>query len=180
MSENREIFERFNEAVIECLRLAGYEFDLPLGFVSDTKIRYDIKGKVSGEASWKRVGSEKHYTLRFNKEAILNHTEDMIKETIPHEVAHLVCYARPELGKNHNRGWKHVCKILGGNGERCHSYSLTPGRKTKKHIYMNDGGVFHMGTVQHNRLHRGTHRYRCPKGYSVQPQHYTGRFVYKS
>jgi hypothetical protein len=43
---------------------------------------------------------------------------------VAHEVAHLVCYARPDLGRKHDMGWKRVCVALGGDGKRTHSYDV--------------------------------------------------------
>jgi predicted SprT family Zn-dependent metalloprotease len=65
------------------------------------------------------------FSLRFNCELIQGeHFDDMMSNTVPHEVAHLVCYARPELGRKHDAGWKRVCVALGGNGKRTHNYDV--------------------------------------------------------
>jgi len=35
-------------------------------------------------------------------------------DTIPHEVAHLVCFCNSRFGVDHDHGWKSVCRDLGG------------------------------------------------------------------
>ncbi len=82
-------------------------------------IRFDLSGRGAGQAG--RNNFVDHY-LRFNNTMMENDSwEHIINETVPHEVAHLVCMIDPRLGKNHDTGWKKVCLMLGGNGKRCHS-----------------------------------------------------------
>ena len=122
-------------------------------------IAFNLTGRVAGWASCKinpvtRVTSG--HRLRFNRDLITgNHFEDMRDNTVPHEVAHLVCDVRPDLGRNHDAGWRRVCIALGGNGrtrhdsdvvvrgrwdyltDRGHKVSLT----TRYHTYVQSGGV---------------------------------------
>jgi predicted SprT family Zn-dependent metalloprotease len=91
-------------------------------------IAFNLTGRVAGWASCKinRVtGATTEHRLRFNRELILGqHFEDMRDNTVPHEVAHLVCWVRPDLGRNHNPGWRRVCMQLGGNGAMRHDYDV--------------------------------------------------------
>jgi predicted SprT family Zn-dependent metalloprotease len=43
----------------------------------------------------------------------------MLEDTVPHEIAHFVCQVKG-LGKNHDEGWRKVCRELGGNGITCY------------------------------------------------------------
>lgn len=104
--------------------------------LEDTEISYDLKGQCAGQA----IHRQGNYSLRFNLEAIEKDFDEMVNETIPHEVAHLVCYVRPSLGRNHNRGWKSVCQKLGGNADRTHSIELSRARKVKRFVYILDDG----------------------------------------
>ena len=91
-------------------------------------IAFNLRGRVAGWAGCKFCAltrKAKDFSLRFNSELIQgDHFEDMITNTVPHEVAHLVCYARPELGRKHDAGWKQVCMALGGDGKRTHNYDV--------------------------------------------------------
>jgi len=37
----------------------------------------------------------------------------LLNDTIPHEVAHVVCNVYPQFGCDHDEGWKNVCKLFG-------------------------------------------------------------------
>lgn len=91
-------------------------------------ISYNLRGRVAGWAGCKfcmMTRKATSFSLRFNRELIQGkHFEDIRDETVPHEVAHLVCYARPELGRKHDMGWKRVCLALGGNGKTRHDYDV--------------------------------------------------------
>ena len=122
-------------------------------------IAFNLRGRVAGWAGCKFCAltrQAKDFSLRFNREIIQgDHFEDMMNFTIPHEIAHLICYSRPELGRKHDAGWKRVCMALGGDGKRTHSYDVVVrgrwdyitdrGNKvsvTKKyHAYVQAGGT---------------------------------------
>jgi predicted SprT family Zn-dependent metalloprotease len=129
------------------------------GVKINPSIAFNLRGRVAGWAGCKfcfLTRKATQFSLRFNRELITgNHFDDMMNNTVPHEVAHLVCYARPELGRKHDGGWKRVCMALGGNGDRCHNYDVVVkgrwdyltdlGNKvsvTKKHhAYVQQGGT---------------------------------------
>jgi hypothetical protein len=52
--------------------------------------------------------------------------DHMLNDTVPHEVAHTVCQRFPEFGRNHDGGWKSVCRALGGNGKTKYTVSDAP------------------------------------------------------
>jgi predicted SprT family Zn-dependent metalloprotease len=90
--------------------------------LSDVQVRFDLRGRCAGVAGYKGgLFGKRSYFLRFNRDML--HTDafkHLIEDTVPHEIAHLTCFMRPELGSNHDAGWKRVCRELGGSGERCH------------------------------------------------------------
>lgn len=141
-------FNHFESKVQECLKKAQEMFNLSEDFLN-VDIRFDLKGKTAAYA----IRKNNKLSLRFNVEAIEQEFDDMINDTIPHEVAHLVCYVKPFLGKNHNHGWKRVCKKLGGTGNRTHSYGLTKAKTTYVHAYkLDDGTIIKLGTNRHNKI----------------------------
>jgi predicted SprT family Zn-dependent metalloprotease len=86
-------------------------------------IRFDLTGRCAGIAGRNSAGQ---YYLRFNTTMMMDDAsyQHILTDTVPHEVAHLVCLKRPQLGTAHNPGWKRVCSALGGNGKRCHSMEV--------------------------------------------------------
>ena len=132
--------------------------------IEDAEIRFDLKGHCAGQAM-KKNGK---YILRFNPEAIEKDFNDMANNNIPHEVAHLVCFVRPMLGRNHDRGWKNVCVALGGSGERTHSIELSRARKVKRYVYsLDDGTEILLTKARHNKVQA------YPHGYMYMPAKYT-------
>lgn len=126
-----------------------YGGDLPA-----INIEYYKRGYAAGKAKVNRLYQE--YTVMFNLNAIDNYFDEMIAEVVPHELAHLVCFAKPELGKNHDKGWKRVCKRLGGTGERCHTFDLEPARKINKFVYVATCGTkVELGKIRHNKVQKG-------------------------
>ncbi|MCA1800818.1 MAG: SprT-like domain-containing protein, partial [Actinobacteria bacterium] len=103
------------EVVQQCMQRAEREFHVDMSKVT---VRFDLKGCAAGMAGWTPRGG---YYLRLNTTMIqgsgYNH---IVNDTIPHEVAHLVCFMMPHLGSGHNNGWKRVCRHLGGTGETYH------------------------------------------------------------
>ena len=149
----------FTAFVKLCIEAAEAKY----GKMPPIEIRYDIRGKTAGYAGWKVnrwTGEKSCYALRFNREAITKHWEEMVKSTIPHEVAHIVCAVFPELGgENHNWKWAQVDRSLGGTGERCHNMELTPGRKTNRYVYkLPCGEEVIVGPKHHSALQKGKYK----------------------
>lgn len=61
---------------------------------------------------------DKIHCITYSIYHIQNRYENVLNNTIPHEIAHFVCRIH-NLGNNHDEGWKFVCRELGGNGQRC-------------------------------------------------------------
>lgn len=123
-------------------------------------IAFNLRGRVAGWAGCRfcRVTRQANqFTLRFNCDLIQGqHFEDMRDETVPHEVAHLVCYARPELGRKHNDGWRRVCLALGGNGKTRHSYDVS--HAAGSIVYVSDRGhEIKLSKIRHAKIQAGAY-----------------------
>lgn len=151
------------KATHECLAKASQMFNVNL-HPGNVTIQVNIRGTVAG---WARNARNGVYRLRFNPEAIINYPEQMA-DTIPHEVAHLVCYANPRLGSGHDAGWKRVCRMLGGDDSRTHDMVLTKVREKERvrYIYNVLGVACTVGPRQHQNIQTGK------RGYSFNhPKH---------
>lgn len=122
MDRFAEITRKTQEVLARAEKLYGVKIN--------PSIAFNLRGRVAGWAGCRfcRVTRQAtQFTLRFNQDLINGkHFEDMRDETVPHEVAHLVCYARPDLGRKHDAGWRRVCIALGGNGNTRHDYDVVP------------------------------------------------------
>ena len=143
-------------------------YDVPQ--LRDTDIKFDIRSyNFVGQARVRtnKYSGQREYTLRLNPKAVEENYDDMLNDTIPHEIAHLVNYAKPSTGRRHNRGWKRVCLALGGNGQRCvenNAYDLDqPTLEERKinhdarrpYVYTDSTGTERRLTkVRHNKLQR--------------------------
>ena len=111
------------------------------------------KGRRAGSCGtkWGRTTIELNAHQASESDAIHN-------LTIPHEVAHMVCQVAPVYGTGHNRGWKAVCRALGGDGQRCYDaeargVTVVRSRRVTEYYYenQNKAGVW-VGPVHHARL----------------------------
>lgn len=140
----------FTRLVYTKLEEAAQMFGLEALYNVD--VRFNVRGQVGGRAGKRSTGE---LYLEFNPEAVAKYWDDMVKNTIPHEVAHLVCFANPKLGRNHNRGWQAICRRLGGSSNRCHSYVLEKAKKVRQFLYCNEQGnqqIFK--TTRHNKMQK--------------------------
>jgi predicted SprT family Zn-dependent metalloprotease len=154
-------FDAIRNKTSEVLALATKLYGVDLKPV----IQFNLRGRVAGWAKCKICAGQKTYTLRFNRELIQGkHFQDIRDETVAHEVAHLVCYARPELGRKHDMGWKRVCLALGGNGQTRHDYDVTP--VGGGIVYVTDRGhEVVVSKIIHGKIQQGrSYRYRSGKG----------------
>jgi predicted SprT family Zn-dependent metalloprotease len=139
----------FTKLVKLCIEAAEAKF----GKLPNIEIRYDLKGRAAGQAG-RRAGV---YFVRFNKEAMQVNWEHMVQETIPHEIAHIVAFAMPQLGATgHNSQWRAISQTLGCKGARCHTMKLTPAKRRdiKRFVYEMDGKEFLVGPKHHNLIQR--------------------------
>jgi len=132
MAHKTQIRNKIKEVVEMAER--KYGFAIPYD-----RMTIEWKNKGSSAASaWHQYG---RYGLRISMESATLDMDEMLNDTIPHEVAHLVCFHNRSLGKNHNNGWKSVCRGLGGTGARTHSQVLTKARYKSQYLYRTDSGV---------------------------------------
>lgn len=151
MDRQAEIKRKTQEVLDLAQRLYGVRIN--------PSIAFNLRGRVAGWAGCRLcriTGQASQFTLRFNCELIQGkHFEDMRDETVPHEVAHLVCYARPELGRKHNDGWRRVCLALGGNGKTRHSYDVSHAGGSI--VYVTDRGhEIKLSKIRHAKIQAGT------------------------
>jgi predicted SprT family Zn-dependent metalloprotease len=96
--------------------------------------------------------------IRLNMTAWELDAEQMLGETIPHEVAHAVSMWKygPALGKGHGPLWQSVARSLGSTGDRCHALPLPKARRSREYIYrLPKGGEVVMGAQRHAKIMRG-------------------------
>lgn len=119
-------------------------------------------------------------TVTLNRDAIAQNPQDMLEDTVPHEVAHIVCMIKPHLGDGHNQGWQTVCKRLGGSGNHRYAYGDYDMRLRKRRQYVYnvpDFGRVHIGDVRHRAMQDKGIVYKSTKGYRITKENWTGEVV---
>jgi predicted SprT family Zn-dependent metalloprotease len=125
-------------------------------------IRFDLHGSSAGQTIRRRGV----YSIRFNADMLTRDAFDhVINNTVPHEIAHLVCFMDPTLGRNHDRGWARVCRLLGGNGERCHQEEVVYGKGYTYEYTTDRGHKVRIGDRYHKIVQSGRSlNFRAGKG----------------
>jgi SprT protein len=147
----------FRKLVNECVRRAEELYGVDLGRIT---VSFDLRGQKAGEAA-QRPHEDLGYTysLRFNREALLRDWEMMTKSILPHEVAHLIAFAKPSLrADGHNAAWKRIAKRLGDSrrGATYHTMTLPPARRLRKFVYRNGTGAeVSIGPALHRSVQQG-------------------------
>ena len=104
--------------------------------LSQVHVSFDLRGRAAGWAA-RRSG---RYSVAFNRDMLTRDAFDhIIKDVVPHEYAHVMCYMNTDLGRNHDNGWARVCRALGGSGSRTHNEDVVYG-KGATYEYTTDRG----------------------------------------
>lgn len=97
-------------------------------------VEFFDKGRAAAMAVVGRNGLTKQMVgiVQFSMRLVIKEFVSMMKQIVPHEIAHLICLANGwDLG--HGKVWRQVCIDLGGNGIIKHSYATIDGRL--KNVY---------------------------------------------
>lgn len=137
-----------NAKVDECYEIADSTFGRQF---AKPEIVYDLKGTTAG------IADSKENKLRLNA-AVLNnpkHYEDMVNDTVPHEIAHLITDAIDPYAKAHGWKWRQIAELLGARPERCHAYDVVPSRKQTRYQYTcdcNPARIHNLSATKHWRI----------------------------
>jgi len=126
-------------------------------------IQYDLKGRVAGRA----INGE---TVKLNLDLLLDerYQQSMLKQTLPHELAHIVVqqlWPKHEFeGGGHGWRWINVMLFLGLTPDRCHQYDVSQysKRRSKPNTTYCGCGEHKVTDTIYRRLLSGT-QYRCRK-----------------
>jgi SprT protein len=135
-------------------------------------VDFTLKGTIAGQS----IGG-RH--IKLNLGFVAKDAEDMLEQTVPHEVVHAwltaikhpshVISAWGQRRSPHGREFMNVLSFLGGRMERTHNYDVSrvQTRTMRRWDYKceNCGKVFAMSTARHNKMSRGQQvRYHRPCG----------------
>lgn len=158
----KELEERVFTRVKQTMEKLNTHFKMNMPLPS---IHYDIVGTKAGVARYATM------SIHLNTKLLLENEEEMIFDTVPHEVCHLAAYYKhfhvdknPGVPKAHGAAWKLMMWVAGVPARRTHDMDVEE-TKTRRTEYLYQCGCEQglvVGKTIHNRMQEGT-RYRCKR-----------------
>lgn len=128
-----------------------------------------LRGAAAGKAHLQR------WHLQFNASLLRANQEHFLRQTVGHEVAHLVVWARYGARvKPHGAEWKTVMRAFGLSTRATHDYDLSGLRRARSPFVYRCAcpGDIRLGRLRHKRVTRGVtylcRRCRSPIAFSHQ------------
>jgi SprT protein len=119
-------------------------------------IRFDLRGRAAGMACARLGRNGRTYHIRLNTDMLNREAADhVINETVPHEVAHIICFMDPRMGRNHDSGWRHVFMQLGGAGSRVHHEAVVYGKGSTYEYTTTTGHTIRCSEQRHKKIQQG-------------------------
>lgn len=154
-SELRQICERKMIQTVEILnRKLGMNMPVPA-------LQYKQIGRTAGLAYCSKG------LVVLNPDFFIDHADDMIHNTIPHEVCHIAAYyyyttLRRIKIKGHGPEWKSLMRMVGLSPDRCHNYSMENVKSRQRAWYTAKCcSITHcISSVVFNRVEKGK-EYMC-------------------
>ncbi len=133
---------------------------------TEIPVYFDLRGKTSGIYVVRGHWTHQEQKIRYNPAIFARHFEESCATTIPHEVAHHICYElHGKKAKPHGKEWREIMLAFGVPAEATSKLDLSeiPQKKLKRFEYICDCGSHQLSSIRHNRIQRGQSRYACPK-----------------
>ncbi|KAF1069709.1 MAG: Protein SprT [Pseudomonas citronellolis] len=132
------------------------------GFFQQRFPRPEVSLKLRGQKAG--VAHLDENLLRFNPQLYRENRDHFLKQTVAHEVAHLIAHQMfgPRI-RPHGEEWQLIMRgVYGLPPDRCHTYEITR-RRTTRYIYRcrcEENADFPFSSQRHNLVAQGR-RYYC-------------------
>lgn len=135
---------KIQEAVNFYLNKARKKYgDAPIDKIGEVYVDFFDKGRNAAIAAIAKDGHTMKWVgvIQFSMRLVMKQFASMMKQIVPHEVAHLICIANGwDMG--HGKVWHDVCKDLGGNAEVRHNFATIDGRLKNLYEAKTDTGEY--------------------------------------
>lgn len=124
--------------------------------LSVPEVHFDLRGRAAGQTVFARRTRRCH--IRLNRRLLASHPTQMLEQTVPHEVAHVVIYRlHSHRVKPHGPEWKALMHAFGVDASPCHTLPAEPSRQLKRYRYVCrcDEPVW-LTSIRHKRARAGT------------------------
>jgi SprT protein len=120
----------------------------------------NLRGQSAGQVRWPARG---RVQIRYNLAMAQQQPEAFERETVPHEVAHVVTKVLHPNAKPHGPEWQAIMSFFGVDPKRCHDFTPaeSPSRRQRQWRYRCDCREHQLSTTRHHRDQRGQSRYHC-------------------
>ncbi|KGA31716.1 MULTISPECIES: SprT family zinc-dependent metalloprotease [Pectobacterium] len=145
-----------HQAVMRCLRDKLQQANLTLQTdYTEPTVNYQQRGSTAGTA-WLQ-----HWEIRLNPVLLQENQQAFIDEVVPHELAHLLVYARFGRVAPHGKEWRWMMEsVLHVPAKRTHRFAVQS-VQGKTFTYLCDCQRHELTIRRHNRVLRGETEYRC-------------------
>lgn len=117
-------------------------------------VSFKLRGRAAGTASTRM-------RVRLNAELLERYPEEMLAQTVPHEVAHLVTFQVYPGASAHGPEWRSVMHFFGCSPDRTHTMETTPARVVPRpHVYACNCREHRLTERMHKSIRSGRGR-RC-------------------
>lgn len=143
-------------AVIEhSCKLAEDYFSASL---SVPKVNLNQRGKVAGS-----VHLQKNL-IKLNRKLFIQNFDDFLRQVVPHEVAHIICYQQFGRVKPHGVEWQSLMRSLFQlDAHVTHKFDVSAVGMQDFAYQCECNSLIMLSVVRHNKVNRGTQQYRCQK-----------------
>ena len=141
---------------------ASKAYDRPFHKIA---VSLDLKGTCAGKAyHWEN-------RIKLNRFLLNQNPEEMINQTLPHEIAHVIAHIQyPFCKRGHGPEWRSVMRMFGLEPDRCHEFNTSNVGtwKLKRFEWLCPCGPKTMAAIRHKRAlknirERGNSGYTCRK-----------------
>lgn len=126
--------------------------------INAPRVRFDLRGRAAGKADLDK------WDIRINSDLLTRYPLEIIQQTVPHEVAHLIAAAwhgRFAI-KAHGPEWRNVMRLFGKAPNRLHTMVTLPARTTRTFPTKCEcADPVPITAVRYNRLVSGKRTYSC-------------------
>ena len=155
-----KVRQKVRDRINECLEIIEKRYMVSVPAPKD--IHYEVRGTTGGKAFYRS------WTLGFNPILLRENEELFIKQTVTHEIAHLITHFIYPHAKAHGYEWKRIMVVLGAEPSRTHSYDTTRSQVKVKHKFLWTcqccSTQITVGPVVHKKMIRGQQRFHSKCG----------------
>jgi SprT protein len=125
------------------------------------EIDCSLRGLAAGKVSWRRGALPR---IQYNLALAERHNEDFVRETVPHEVAHVLCHLLHPKARPHGPEWRDIMTRLGvAEPRRCHSFDTKDAQTKHQQRWRYSCGCREhlLSSTRHYRILRQGTSYHC-------------------